>query len=120
MTAATIKPIAVGTSPISELSTWYLIDNPELMLPFLDRHLHLVPVLRDIVDAVHRFFPADDALHLQAIDDADTRTEHLYVIISTSLPRDEAEVRLDRFDEEWWLDALDRTKADLTIDVGSR
>jgi hypothetical protein len=55
---------------------------------YLDRHPHLVPLLQDIVSAVRRYFPSDDVLRLQAIDDEETGTEQLYVIVSTALPRD--------------------------------
>ena len=116
------SPLSVthGASPTSQLDDWYVIDDRESVLNYLDRHPHLVPLLRDVVDAVRRYFPSDDVLHLEAIDDEETRTEQLYVIVATSLPRAEAESQLDRFDEEWWLEALDRTKGDLTIDVEAR
>jgi hypothetical protein len=120
MMTATALPDAHELSAISELDAWYIINDRDSVLGYLSRHPHLVPLLRDVVGAVQRFFPAGDELHLEAINDAETRTEQLYVIITTALSREEAEARLDRFDEEWWLDALDRTNADLTIDVESR
>jgi hypothetical protein len=120
MTAATAVPITPGDSTVSELDAWYVIDDREQVQHYLDRHPHLVPLLRDVVDAVRRYFRSDDVLHLEAIDDEETRTEQLYVIVSTSFSRGEAEAQLDRFDEEWWLDALDRTKGDLTVDVEAR
>jgi len=42
------------------------------------------------------------------------------VIVRTSLSLEAAFRRLDRFDEDWWLDASDAAQGTLTIDIEAR
>lgn len=108
------------TPDLTDVDRWFAFDGRQEVFVYLDRHPHLVPLLVDVATAVQRFFPADDELVLHVIDDADTQTEQLYAIVRTILPPDEAEARLDRLDEEWWLDAVELARGNFTIDVESR
>ena len=118
--AATSSSSSKTVEDATDLDRRFETDEPKEVQAYLERHPHLVPLLSDVATALARFFPSEEPLRLQVIDDADTRTEHLYAIVRTSLPPDEAEERLDRLDEEWWLNAAAMAKGDLTIDVESR
>lgn len=115
--------VTVSTTELSggatELDRWFGTDDRQQVLAYLERHPHLVPLLVDVAAAIGQFFPPEDRPYLQVIDDPDTQTVQLYAIVRTSLPPDEADERLDRLDEEWWLDAVERAHGDLTIDVES-
>ena len=109
-----------SVASVADLDRLFSIDDRQQVHAYLARHSHLVPLLVDAAAAIRRYFPQDDTLRLEVIDDAETKTEQLYAIVRTSLPSDEAERQLDRLDEEWWLDAVERASGELTIDAESR
>ena len=58
---------------------------------------------------------ADLVLEVQADRDSEEPDEHLYVMLRTGLPSAEATKRLDKLDEDWWLDAVPQARGRMTI-----
>ncbi len=59
-------------------------------------------------------------MRLQLLADRDDGNHvDLFAIIQTRLPEDEALKLLDKFDEQWWLEAAVQGRGRLTIDVKS-
>jgi hypothetical protein len=87
---------------------------------YLDGQPTLVPLLVEARRAIPRYFPDPTGVRLELLADRDDGDHvDLFAIIRTVLPEDEALRRLDRFDEEWWLEAAVRGNGHLTIDVES-
>ena len=65
-----------------------------------------------------QYFPEQTRIQLQLLSDReDGNHVDLFTVIQTDLPEDEALRRLDRFDEEWWLEAAVKGRGRLTVDV---
>ena len=77
------------------------------------RFLHAYPQLIEVLLEAHvylqKYFGPDPQVTLKVVSDPEVEgVEELFAYILTSLLVDEALARLDRFDEEWFLDQLDR------------
>jgi hypothetical protein len=77
------------------------------------RFLHVYPQLVEVLLEAHvylqKYFGPEPQVTLEVVSDPEVEgVEELFAYILTSLPVDEALARLDRLDEEWFLDQLDR------------
>jgi len=78
------------------------------------RFLHTYPQIIDVLLEAHvylqKYFGPDPQVVLEVVSDPEVEDmDELFAYILTSLPVDEALARLDKLDEEWFLDQLDRT-----------
>jgi hypothetical protein len=64
-----------------------------------------------------KFFPGSEVFLEIDTDPEATIDEQPIAFIATSLPSNEAFTRLKQFDEDWWLNALDRVQGKLCITV---
>lgn len=111
-------PEVIQASPINQLQRLYLSRNDFAVWEFVDSHSFLIPVLEEVRQRVSDFFPLPFNLVLEITTDpeaVDSRV--LFVFIQTTLALAEAMRRLDRFDEEWWLEASEPAEGKLCIDV---
>ena len=77
----------------------------------------LVPLLLEVRAQVVRFFGPDVPVVLELVQNpeaADALPE-LFAYIQTRLPVPEAKARLEKLDEQWWLDALARGDGRLNV-----
>jgi len=79
----------------------------------LNKSLHTYPQLVEVLlEArlyLQKYFGPAPQVTLEVVSDPEVEgVEELFAYILTSLPVDEALARLDRLDEEWFLDQLDR------------
>ena len=77
------------------------------------RFLHAYPQLIEVLLEAHvylqKYFGPDPQVTLEVVSDPEVEgVEELFAYILTSLPVNEALARLDKLDEEWFLDQLDR------------
>jgi hypothetical protein len=88
----------------------YTFRNAAAVRRFLLAHLSLIGVLVEAYSHLSKYFGPDPRVALEIVSDpeADDGRDQLFAYILTSLPVDEALVRLDRLDEEWFLDQLDQ------------
>jgi hypothetical protein len=113
--ATAVLPPSFGA--IAEL---FDIEDAPAVRSYLGANPSLVPLLVEARRTVPRFFPGETRVRLQVLADRDDEDHtDLFAIIQTALPEDDALRCLDRFDEEWWLDAAGRAGGRLTIDVES-
>lgn len=138
MTAPTwvVLPVVQPTSAISveRHSSTVLIEQIEVraldrlyifkerleVLNFIDLHPFLVPLLFEAVGRIAQFFP-EPQLSLEVVSDFEfPDSSQLVLSIETTLSPDEALKRLDRFDDDWWLDAAREAEGGLCIDVEFR
>lgn len=104
---------------IASLADLYRFDDPAAVTDFLSRHDFLVDVLVEAREHISTHFGPDTPTVLEVFYDLDD--EHgdpeLFALIETTLPAEEALLHLDRLDETWWLDAVQRGRFILQIDV---
>lgn len=85
---------------------------------FLALRPHLVTLLGQGINVVERIFGTGTTVILQIHVDPEDDSEQLFALVQTTLTVDYALELLDRFDEQWWLDASLEARGDLTFDVG--
>ena len=74
----------------------------------LEKYPFLVSLLLEAYVEVGNYFP-HSRVFLEVFDDPEVEgMDKLFAYIRTPLPVDEALARLDKLDEEWFLDQLDR------------
>jgi hypothetical protein len=85
---------------------------------FLRTHPQLVDILLEAYVYLQRHFGPDPQVVLEVVSDPEVEDwDELFAYILTSLPADQTLAQLDRFDQEWFLDQLDRTQGLLNFDV---
>lgn len=100
--------------PLEQVYT--LRERAEVM-PFLERYPFLTSLLLEAYSKVKEYFPDSQAFLEIVGDPEETDDDQLVLFIATNSDPDEALERLDQFDENWWLDALDRAQGKLGISV---
>lgn len=109
-------------SPVlhAEIERRFVFDDARQVEDYLYRHPYLEPLLIELLGKVQAIFQPDDPVRLRVVADSESGANQLYALVSTSLSPNEASGRLDRLDEQWWLDASERAQGRLTVDVEPR
>ncbi|HXF05947.1 MAG TPA: hypothetical protein VNM72_11105 [Blastocatellia bacterium] len=103
---------------LQSLSQLYTFRRSEEVAEFLQEHPFLVPLLREAHGKIAEYFGPSPDVVLEVVTDPEAENDReLFAFIRISLPPDEALSKLDRLDQEWWLDASDRAENQLCIDV---
>lgn len=106
--------------PVPEIERLYTVRRPDEVWAFLRAHPELVPLLKEAYQRIQKHFP-DSPVALEVIADPEAPDDRdLWAFIQTTLPPEEALEQVNRFDEEWWLAALDKANGKLGIDVEYR
>lgn len=85
---------------------------------FLRKNRFLIPLLREIPKKIYDYFGKDQKLSLKVSFESDSpQLAELWVSVLTELSANEALLLLDRFDEEWWLENIDRADCKLNISL---
>ncbi|MDI6792306.1 MAG: hypothetical protein QME81_05485 [bacterium] len=110
----------VSEAKIKWLEQLYAFRERGEVLWFLERYPFLGSLLLEASGKIGSYFP-DSQLFLEVFTDPETINNYQLVIsIATNLAPNEAVERLEWFDEDWWLDALDRAQEKLCINVEFR
>jgi hypothetical protein len=91
----------------------YSVQEPEKVQSFLEANKFLVPLLLTAYVHIQEHFPGS-VVRLEM--DAEDNSQLIASIITNRSP-DEAFQQLEQFDEQWWLDALDKAEMKLTISL---
>ncbi len=92
----------------------FALDDPVGIHRFLRENAFMEEVLWTAREQLGRFF-GDAPLALRLSQYPEEGANELLLLIRTSLPASEALSLLDRFDTEWWLEALPLVQYKLTI-----
>lgn len=112
--ASQAVPASAAPEPLERRFTF---EDEKAVREFLKRHQALVPLLPEVAQQLSRYFDEQALPRLELVPDYEGDGEpELFVIVTTSLPIDEALARLRRFDDEWWLRAMDRAHGKLSVD----
>jgi predicted HTH domain antitoxin len=99
----------------SELKELYVLRDAHVH-SFLQAHPHLTGFLHEAFPYLQKHFGPSPRVELEVIRDPEIGTAgELIAYILTSLSVEEAQARLDRLDDEWLLDALDRVDGLLNV-----
>jgi hypothetical protein len=103
---------------IQSLEQLYIFRRPEEVTEFLQTHPFLVPLLEEAYGQVARHFGSSPEIVLEVVPDPEAHgSVEMFGYILTSLMPGEAGERLERFDREWFLSQVQRTKCLLNFDV---
>jgi len=112
-----VEEATAATNDLQELERLYSFRRSIEVRKFLDEQAFLVPLLDAAHDAAIRYF-APVSLALEVIADPDSTNDQQLVlfVVLQSTPA-EAFAKLQLFDDEWWLDAIDEAKGHLCISL---
>lgn len=112
-----VEEVAAATNDLEALERLYSLRKPMHVKRFLGEHAFLVPLLVAAYDTVTRYFaPLSLALELVADPDS-TNDQQLVLFVVPQGTTAEAFAKLQRFDAEWWLDAMDEAHGHLCISL---
>jgi hypothetical protein len=112
-----VEEATVATNDIEELERLYSLRKPMQVRRFLGEHAFLVPLLVETHDIVTRYF-APLSLALEVVADPDsTDDQQLVLFVVLQGTPAEAFAKLQQFDDEWWLDAMDEARCRLCISL---
>src|SRR5262249_11405891 len=98
----------------------YVFRNANDVTSFLEENPFLIPLLQEARIQIKRYFPDSDVV-LEVVTDPEIMGEkELVASIVVGQNVEEACDTLDRFDEEWWLDASDRAEGQLHVGLEFR
>lgn len=100
------------------LEKLYTFRRPMEVSEFLEARPFLVPLLVEAHDKIGEYFEPQPEVVLEVVADPEADDEReLFAFIQTSLLPEEALDRLERLDDDWWLDAADRGEGKLCLHV---
>lgn len=99
----------------------YDFRRPREVSAFLQAHPFLFPLLVEAHGKIAEYFEPSTKPILEANTDPEAEgSQELFVLIPTHDTPEQALSRLDRLDQEWWLDVLPQAHGKMTIDVEYR
>lgn len=112
-----IVEATAATNDLEELERLYSLRKPLHVRRFLSDHAFLVPLLVAAFDVTTLYF-APLTLALEVIADPESMDDRqLVLFVVLHLTPAEAFAKLERFDAEWWLDAMDEAQGRLCISL---
>lgn len=115
--SATTRPLEPLTTILDQI---YHYDDRVAVFAFLEQYPFLVPLLLEAFFKISRFFPSFAGFLEVHTDPEDRSDVQLVLSIMTSLPLEDAQACIDRFDEHWWLDSSGHAQGKLCIMLGFR
>jgi len=111
-------PYIIERRRLHRLEEIYSLRDAATVRRFLHACPQLVEVLLEARVYLQKHFGPDPQVMLEVVSDPEAESrDELFAYILTSLPVDEALARLDRLDEEWFLDQLDRINGQLNFNL---
>ncbi len=104
-----LRQFIVESSRLRQLGEFYSFRDALAVRRFLRAHPQLTEVLLEAHAYLEKHFGPDPQVALGVVSDPEAvGWDQLFAYILTPLSVDEAQARLDRLDEEWFLDQLDQ------------
>ena len=110
----------IPAGELAGLEHSYTFKERAEVLRFLDEYPFLVPLLLEAPPKIEDHFP-ESPLFLTVLADPEVGDDaQLVLSIGVDFPPDQALLRLQQLDIEWWLDSVSQTEGRLCIDVEYR
>ena len=101
--------LGIATETTSGVERLYHMEHKVEVRRFLRKHPQVLAVLLEAYPHLQKHFGASPDVLLEVVADAEAeQSEMLFAYVLTALPAKQALERLDQFDEDWFLDQLDR------------
>lgn len=111
------SPTQVSPSEIESLEKFYTFRGKTKILQFLAKYPFLISTLLSVPDNI-RTYISDSQLSLELVADPEiTDYLQLFILIYTQLDLDEAIDKLDKFEDDWWLQIPYEVRKLVAIDV---
>jgi hypothetical protein len=95
----------------------YMLSKSSAVGNFLQAHQELTSLLNEAYKELRKYFSSED-LKLELVADPEiVGDQQLFVYIFTSLSVTDALQKFDEFDEQWWLDRIDRANGLLNFNL---
>jgi hypothetical protein len=105
----TLQDNADFIQEFDSLKQFYKFYEMGFVTNFLRKNRFLVPLLREVPEKIYDYFGKDQKLALKVSFESDSpQLSELWILILTRLSAKEALPILEKFDEEWWLENMDR------------
>lgn len=110
--------ILTQEAELSAIKSFYQLRKDSEVTQFLEEHPFLISLLIELYDKIRYYFDSDTEMILDLVTDPEAEVDRvLFALIRTKLPSSRALDRLDRLDDEWWLENLHHAEGKLCIDV---
>lgn len=107
----------VALNKLEEVERRYRFREPSEVRRFLLEHTFLIPLLVEACDTINGYFTAPH-LNLELIAEPEGSDDpQLVLFVAVEQPPAQAFACLQRFDNEWWLEAIDEAKGRLCISL---
>ncbi len=114
----TVSAARATQADLDRLAEYYAFRDPAAVTGFVRDHPEVIGPLLEAVEVVPRYFGPDVPLVLEVVRDPEAHDHtQLFALIQTRLDGEAALASLDRFDDEWWLDALQRANRNLIFSL---
>lgn len=97
------------------LQRLFIYSNPEAIDSFLSTRPNLISLLFDISQQLPEFFPSVQPRLVLRRDDENA--SYVVVQIPTTESLDDAFAHMQRFDEQWWFDAMSSANGKIVVDL---
>ncbi len=113
------SPQAIPSAPSDvfnpNIDKLYTFRDTNDVTSFLEENPFLIPLLQEAYMHLKEYFPDSDVV-LEVVNTSEVvGEEELIAFIVVKQDSEKASLDLDRFDEHWWLDNMDRAKDKLCI-----
>jgi hypothetical protein len=96
----------------------YILRRRAEVIGFIKAYPFLVPLLLEAYGKIAKYFGPSPNVVLEVVSDPEAANHReLFILVRTSLTPSEALTRLERFDQEWWLNASEKARCMLNVDV---
>jgi hypothetical protein len=117
ITTKEISPPQLSPTEIESLEKFYSFRERTKVLQFIEKHPFLISPLLSIPDNVRNYI-YDSQLSLEVLADPEINDYlQLFILISTQLDSNEAIDKLDKFEDDWWLQIPYEVRKLVAIDV---
>ena len=100
---------------INLLSDAYIFKQPKEIESYLWNNQFLLDILFEAYEQIIDIFSKNVELHLELHRDYEEDFEELFIVIKSSFSTAVAREMMDKLDETWFLDVLDKTQGKLCI-----
>ena len=103
---------------INFLAREYEVRNPREVGKFLRDNLFLFDLLKLIPSQIAKYFGNNAKLALELLNEPDSpSSREIFVLVLTEEAADKARSRMDKFDQKWWLENLDKANCKLNVSL---
>lgn len=106
----------ISPEDLDLLKRLYLIREPAKVTSYLHKHPFLVSVLVNAYLNAQSFFP-DSEIALQIVSDQEEEYQKLFAYILTEGPAFDSLTRLDKLDDEWFLDQPEHIRCTFNLNL---